>query len=169
MVIEKNFYMRRKRTIAVFFIFAMVFSLSTSCASMRKLKKHYAKTDKAILKNNYLEAAALVEAEKDNSYKKRDRVLYYLNLGMLYHFAGMYEKSNKLLTIAEYAIEELFTKSISKAATSLLLNDTVLDYSGEDYEDIYINVFKALNYLSLESFDEAFVEVRRIKDRKSVV
>ncbi len=159
----------KKRIAATFLLCVVIFSLFSACTSMRRLKKHYAKTDKAVSKSNYLEAAALVKSEKEKSYKKRDRVLYYLNLGMLHHFAGKYAESNRLLTIAENAIETLFTKSISKAAVSLLLNDTVLDYSGEDYEDIYINVFKALNYLNMGNFDEAFVEVRRIDIKLSIL
>ncbi len=76
-------------------------------------------------------------------------MLYYLDLGMLHHYAGNYAKSNEFLQKAEYAIEELFTASVSKIATSLLLNDNALDYSGEDYEDIYLNIFKALNFIAL--------------------
>jgi hypothetical protein len=74
-----------------------------------------------------------------------------------------------LLTKAEYAIEELFTKSISRAAASMLLNDNVMEYSGEDYEDIYLNIFKALNYLEMGQFDEAFVEIRRVNNKLNLL
>ncbi|MEA2069157.1 MAG: hypothetical protein U9P12_08155, partial [Verrucomicrobiota bacterium] len=58
-----------------------------------------------------------------------------------------------------------FTKSLTRSASSLILNDNALAYAGEDYEDIYLNVFKSLNYLALGKTDEAFVEVRRINNK----
>ena len=73
-----------------------------------------------------------------------------------------YEESNIHLTQAEDAIEELFTKSISKATASMLLNDNTFAYAGEDYEDIYVNIFKALNYINLNKPESAFVEIRKV-------
>jgi hypothetical protein len=73
----------------------------------------------------------------------------------------MYDTSNNRLHQAESASEELFTKSISRAALSFLLNDNVLEYAGEDHEILYGNLISALNYLSLGKFDDAFVEIRR--------
>ncbi|MBN1327800.1 MAG: hypothetical protein JW996_07605, partial [Candidatus Cloacimonetes bacterium] len=102
---------------------------------------------------------------KDKHYKAKDRVLYYLDLGMLYYYNQEPEISNETLSKAEIGIDENYTKSISKAAVSFLLNDNALDYAGEDYEDIYLNIFKSLNYLTLGSFDGAFVEIRRINNK----
>lgn len=98
-------------------------------------------------------------------FKEKDIVLYHLNQGMLHHFAGNYDSSNKHLTIAERKMEDLFTKSVSRIGASFLLNDNVLDYSGEDYEDIYLNVFKALNYIHLGKKDNAFVEINRVQNK----
>lgn len=109
--------------------------------------------------------AALSIAGKPKQYRPKDRVLYYLDAGLLNYYNGDWKKSNKLLQKAEEAIEELNTKSISKSAASMLLNDNSLDYSGEDYEDVYINVFKALNFLKLGDREAAFVEVRRIDEK----
>ncbi|MDA3849912.1 MAG: hypothetical protein PF447_01430 [Spirochaetaceae bacterium] len=40
-----------------------------------------------------------------------------------------------------------------------------MDYSGEDYEDIYLNIFKALNYIALDDIESAQVELRRIDNK----
>lgn len=110
-------------------------------------------------------AQQINKAEEEEVYSEKDRVLLFLDKGIVYHYQGEYEKSNAQLEKAERAIEDLFTKSVSKAATSMLLNDNALDYSGEVYEDIYINIFKALNYLQLNKFDEAYVEVKRVNNK----
>ncbi len=137
-----------------------------SCSSTLKTQKQLVVViDQKILSSDYIGAATDLENAKETYYKKKDQVVYYLDLGMLYHYGRQFEKSNEMLTKAEDAISELYSKSISRAVTSMLLNDNVLEYSGEDYEDIYLNLFKALNYLELNKFDDAFVELRRIDEK----
>lgn len=132
------------------------------CASTRTAQGQYADSEKYVANRRYDKAIAVIEKAKKKEYAEKDRVLYWLDVGMLYHYDLRHRESNEVLTQAEYAIEELYTKSVSKAMASGLLNDNALDYFGEDYEDIYLNVFKALNYLNMDDFDSAFVEIRRI-------
>ena len=134
-----------------------------SCASTRTFQKQYVESVPLAREGAYEQAATIIEGTKDEAYKEKDRVLFYLDVGMLYHWAGLYEQSNRALDQAEIAIEELFTKSISKALVSGVLNDNALDYAGEDYEDIYLNVFKALNYIALDNEEAALVEIRRVQ------
>jgi hypothetical protein len=121
--------------------------------------------DVLMAKADYPAAIAQIEAAKEKAYTSKDRVVYYLDIGMLHHWNGEYEKSNEMLEMAERAIEENFTRSITRSASSMIMNDNVLAYAGEDYEDIYLNAFKALNYLALGRNDDAFVEVRRINNK----
>jgi hypothetical protein len=151
-----------KRYIKLITLGFLCVALLAGCASMKSSKKQFTGTDEMLRTRDYAGALQQIEAAKETGYKKKDRAQYYLDAGMLHHYLGNYEQSNQLLTQAEQAIDENFTKSISKAALSLILNDNAMDYAGEDYEDIYLNVFKALNYLELDSFDGAFVEIRRI-------
>lgn len=137
-------------------------ALLSGCSTLRTDKTHYAGIEKMLAKGDYPAAIAQIEAAKEKAYTYKDRVVYYLDIGMLHHWNREYEKSNEYLEKAERAIDENFTKSLTRSASSLILNDNVLAYAGEDYEDIYLNAFKALNYLALGRNDEAFVEVRRI-------
>ncbi len=139
----------------------------SSCSSVQSQKDQFIDVDKKVALHDYPSAAMTLEASKDKSYAKKDRVLFYLDAGLLYHYSYNISKSNDLLTRAEESIDELYTTSISKGAASLLLNDNVMDYDGEDYEDVYLNVFKALNFLHQNQFDPAFVEVRRINNKLS--
>lgn len=148
-----------------FIILLTISFLFISCASMQTQKQQYQGIKEKIINNDYAAAISQIKAAKEKFYKEKDRVVYYLDLGMLYHYNKQYQKSNEMLTKAEEAIDYLFTKSVSKAATSLLLNDNALAYSGEDYEDIYLNIFKALNYLEMNEFDAAFVEIRKINNK----
>jgi len=139
--------------------------LLPGCAMLRTDKSHYAGMEKLLAKADYPAAIAQIEDAKAIAYTYKDRVVYYLDIGMLHHWNGEYAKSNEMLEKAERAIEENFTKSMTRSASSMIMNDNVLAYAGEDYEDIYLNAFKALNYLALGRNDEAFVEVRRINNK----
>ena len=132
------------------------------CASMATKNAFYKPITVELLSGNVITAAAMLEqARAENKIAKKDRLLYYIDAGLLQHYAGNYDTSNQKLQLAEDAAEELFTKSISRAALSLLLNDNALEYAGEDYEVLYTNLVKALNYAALNDFDGAFVEIRR--------
>ncbi|MFP4010600.1 MAG: hypothetical protein ACLFUM_02785 [Spirochaetaceae bacterium] len=139
-----------------------------ACTTTRN--QPFVEVDELARDGRYGEAARRLSGDdRDVFYSDRDKVLYHLDTGMLLHYAGEYRESTERLTEAEYLIEEYFTTSIRQAAATLLINDTKRDYAGEDYEDIYLNVFKALNYLEREDFDSAFVEVRRIDTKLNLL
>lgn len=118
---------------------------------------------------DYATAAARVEQQRAELYGARDRVLYHLDAGMLAFYARDYGTSIQQFNEAEHLIEEFFTRSVSQAAGSFLLNDTVIDYPGEDFENIYLNVFKAIAFIELGDIDAAFVEVRRINNKLNLL
>ena len=137
-----------------------------SCASLRTNEEFYGEILFDLQNGNFNSAAEKVNlAELNSEYADKDRVLLYLDKGILFHYQDNFKESNKELDLAELSIEELYTKSISKGVFSFLLNDNALAYDGEVYEDLYINIFKSLNYIQLNDFDGAYVEIRRITNK----
>lgn len=152
------FLKRLSAILSVFLLAGIV-----GCASIISQVNHYTPILTSLRSANFDAALASLElADQKNAYPVKDRVLFYLDRGAILRYMRDYEQSNKMLELAEQSMEELFTRSISKAALSLLLNDNAIAYHGEVYENIYVNAFKALNYTSLGRYDAARVEVRRI-------
>jgi hypothetical protein len=143
--------------------------LISGCASTMTYKQQFVGIDEKLRTHNYEAALSQVRSAKNSFYKQKDQVLYYLDLGMLSHLDGRWGDSNDALTRAERAIENAYTRSVSRATASVMLNDNTLEYVGEDYEDVYLNVFKSLNYVKLGAFDDAMVEVRRIGNKLNVL
>lgn len=141
----------------------LLLSFLVGCSSVATQKKFYQPIVTELRRGNYTDAAKQIEAAREKGkYKNKDRFLYFLDAGLAYHYAGEYELSNAKLSLAEEAAEELFTKSVSRALLSVsVLNDNVLEYAGEDYEVLYTNLIKALNYTALGKHDDALVEVKR--------
>lgn len=104
----------------------------------------------------------LKQFEDKNLYRSKDAVLWNLENGMIYHFAGKYDSSTIFLNQAELEIESNYTKSISRGFASFLVNDNKLAYDGEPYENIYLNAFKALNFVHQKDWEGALVETRRM-------
>jgi hypothetical protein len=138
----------------------------TACSSIRTNTEFYEPILEELKEGEFKKAAEeLDNAVLEEEYDYKDRLLMYLDEGIINYYAGNYEESNSDFERAELAIEELYTKSISKAGLSILLNDNALEYRGEVYEDLYINIFKALNFINLNRFEEAYVEVNRINNK----
>lgn len=115
------------------------------------------------------QAAAGVIREARDEYGSKSRVLYDMDLGMALHLAGDYEASNVHLERAETRIEDLYTRRVSTEIAAFLINDTRLPFEGAPFEQVWVNVVKALNYALLGEWDEALVEARRIDHRLNVL
>jgi hypothetical protein len=154
----------RIRPISLTFILAGLF-LFSSCAPGIK---HYPQVNRYLLSQDYDSAYRLVKKKK-STYAKRNAVLYYLDEGIISHFAARYKESNQSFSKAESIMEELYTKSISKQAASFLISDNTIPYRGEDFERAMVNLFMALNYVGLGSWEDALVEARKVDNRLSII
>ena len=105
--------------------------------------------------------SALKDLEKQSKDKK-DRVLYLLNRGMVLRMKGDFAASNQALEAAKQEMNRLYAASVSENAMSFLLNDATVSYGGEDYEQVLVHLYMALNYLELGQEDEARVEALQV-------
>ncbi len=118
----------------------------------------------------YTQAASALEKALDP--KGDDRLLYYTELGVVYHLAGDYEKSNKLLSTAERIAEDLYTKRVSDMLTTAMTNPRQGVYRAADFERVFINYYKALNYFMMaangqtRAQKEQALEGARIESRR---
>ena len=100
---------------------------------------------------------ALVEYEKLKP-SGADRVLYLMNKGMLLRMVGDYEHSTRALEEAKKLIEDLRAVSVREQALSIAVNDAAQSFIGEDFEQVMVHAYLALNYLEQHRVDAARVE-----------
>jgi hypothetical protein len=91
-----------------------------------------------------------------------DRVLYLMNKGMLLRMAGEYGESTQALEEAKGAIEELKAVSVTEQALSFVVNDATKSFIGEDFEQVGVHTYLALNYLEQKQLDAARVEALQV-------
>ncbi|MDR1353700.1 MAG: hypothetical protein LBK05_10505 [Treponema sp.] len=145
--------------------FAVLAILLFSCATNPQVYKNI---DAEIGRGSYDAAVAAMEKGQSSGrpiYPPKNAIMYYLDKGMLEHYAGRYRESAENLEEAERLIYEAYTKSVTQDIASYVANDNVKDYPGEDYEDIYINVFSAMNYYYQSDIQGAMVEIRKLTEK----
>lgn len=105
--------------------------------------------------------AALQDIGKQSG-KTTDRVLPLLNRGMVLRMKRDFAASNRALEAAKAEMERLYAASVSENALSLVVNDATVSYAGDDYEQVLVHLYMALNYLELGQPDEARVEALQV-------
>jgi hypothetical protein len=128
--------------------------LPTGCATHARQR---AAMEQAMARGDY--AAAL--AELDKRHPDPQDVLYRLDRGILHHYLGRYDESNDEFEAAEIRIEDLYTRSVSRAAVSLLTSDVVIPFDGAPFERALIHYYRTLNYVYDDNLEDALVECRK--------
>jgi hypothetical protein len=119
----------------------------------------FAKIENQLAGQQYDEALKTIETQ---SKDKKDRVLYLLNKGMVLRMKRDFAASNVSLEAAKQEMERLYAASVSQNALSFVINDATVSYAGEDYEQVLVHLYMALNYLELGERDEARVEALQV-------
>jgi uncharacterized protein len=129
--------------------------MSCTTRSMLRFEKFRSVTEKG----DFL--STVIDLKKQPKlYGKNGRFLYNMDIGMLYHFAGMYDSSTAYLLKASKIYDDLFTRSVTNEAASILINDNVRPYRSKPYEITLLHQVLQFNYLSMNLTDEALVEAR---------
>jgi uncharacterized protein len=100
-------------------------------------------------------------AEKEDN----DQLLYLMDLGTAYYRAKRYAEAVDAFTKADKLAELKDYTSVSQEVGSVILNDTVKVYKGDDYEKILVNVYLAMAYAMQGKWESALVECRRVNHK----
>lgn len=125
----------------------------------------------AFEQGDYEDAESSLESSLSSNGK--DRLLYYLELGVIKHLQGEYVASNDLLEQASIISEAIQEKALSDQLLSLMANPRQSSYQGADHERVLLYYYKAINYLAiatglpqgtarLDALEGSRVEARRL-------
>jgi uncharacterized protein len=137
---------------------AAIALMFAGCADKSLLR--FEKIANSAERDDYAKAAADVRKSKD-LYGSTNALLYHMDLGVLYHYAGKFDSSVIELSKAVAIHDDLFAKSVSNEALSLVANDNVRPYRGKPHEIVLLHQFLAFDYLAMGKYDDALVESRQ--------
>lgn len=102
---------------------------------------------------------ALIQLDADG--KRQAKLPYLFERGLVAHYGDRFDESNRTFELAEITSDDLYTKSISREAISLVTSDNLRAYAGSQYERLLIHYYRAFNYVYLDMPDDALVECRK--------
>lgn len=117
-----------------------------------------------LLRSRQCEAALKILSElsvKENG----DQLVYLMDYGSALQICEDYKKSNEIFLEAERVAEQSDYHSVSRVTGTALLNEEMIQYKGDTFEKLFLNVSLALNYMQLGQFDNALVEVRKMNQK----
>ncbi len=159
---EAMWTMFAARLLCVLLLCPMVF---LGCSSYVDLSSSQA----YVMQGNYEKAYHNLQMQAPSLLKAQGPIIVNYDLGMLARLNNNYQESNKLLSESERLISEAYTQSITANIASFIVNDNTKAYQGEEYEDIYLNLFKALNYIALGQEESALVELNRSMEKQALL
>lgn len=110
------------------------------------------------------QAVGFVDQNRD-AYGDNAELLYLLDAAIVNFRCGDTAAAQQRFMDAEDLADRLWTESVSANVFSLLSNDYLMAYGGEDFEKVMINLFAAMAYMKSGQFDDALVECRRLDTR----
>lgn len=138
-------------------VFLVISFLLTGCAT------YYKKTQKfhdEFAAGNLDEADGVLKKDKKGPTNK-NRLLYFFNRGVVNYMLGNNQESINLLMQAERYIEDQ-QKNYGLEALTLISNPGIKPYKPEDFENVLVNFYMAMNFLEQGKYSSAIVEAKRI-------
>ena len=139
--------------------------LVSAAACGMKPEEYYRQMRPNMLKGNYEATAEFLEKNKEKIYSEDNRLLFYMDKGMVLSLGKKYAESNAMMEKAKTAAEDLWTESVSKNALALVTTDNSLPYQGEDFEKVMLHFVAAWNYMGMGDYDGARVETRQVNNK----
>ncbi|MCB1192764.1 MAG: hypothetical protein H7A23_15045 [Leptospiraceae bacterium] len=136
-------------------LFVLIF-LSCSTSYQKKI----AKTESFYFEQNFDKAVPEIRTLAKDA-KDKDRLLYLMEAGVIFHSKGDYTTSMQIFKEAEI-ISDTIKTSISNQSYAFLLNDTKGFFQGESFERVMIKFYIALNNIMLGNLEDAKRAFRKL-------
>lgn len=147
-----------KKALQIFVVGVASAIVFQSCATRSALRQD--SLTSAMVNGDYLTAVKSIQ-KNPKLYGKLNQYLYYMDIGVLFHYAQLYDSSNVYLQRAVDINLELFTRSVTNEAAAILTNDNIRPYRSRPYELSMLHQLIAFNFLAKGNTESALVETRR--------
>ncbi len=141
------------------------------CGSMRSYDSELQQTVAKAASGNL--DHSLAELEKNNP-KEKD-LLYYLEKGELLRLKGDYPHSQSAWGDADGFVRQWEEEAKYNAEKllaglgSVLINDKMTRYDGQDYEKVMLSTRAALNHVAIGDWQAARVEIKKTHEREAII
>ena len=146
----------------------------TGCANMNYSNKLTSVSD-GLYSGNVKASLASLDSFNDAKNGAEIDLLYKFEQGELRRLDGNISGSTESWLQADSVVRawedevRMSTGSLLAGAGSMVFNDTVRKYEGRDYEKVMLNLGLALNHLTLNDWDSARIEIKKMHERQALI
>ncbi len=131
------------------------------CACSTPSLRYKTEVNNLAVQGKYETAAAHIASKRSKMYAQKDKHLYALDSAALLHDAHNPRESDRLLSLAQDRIDELYTRSVSASIGTLAINDLTVSYRVADYEQAFTYFYRMMNFWEQNDVMSAAVEARK--------
>ena len=146
-----------KQSLRVILIFGLILLSFAGCRSYYQINQDF---QRLVYLEKYAEAEAVL-AKSRKAKKERNKVLYLLERGYVLFMQGKHDASSKYFMEADLMMED-YRKRFGYEALSFILNPGVKPYKAEDFEEVLVHYYNAINFVKLNRTESALIELRRM-------
>jgi uncharacterized protein len=157
----RRFFIIKRFSRAILYL--ILFTALSGCAAFSNYTKNTETARISISQGNFQQA---LKVFPESSAKGGDEILIRMERGTLLQATGDYKESSKEFELAASLIADEENKAVISAsktasqAASLLVNEKMIPYEGQDFEKVMVHTLDALNYLMMGNTEDARVEIR---------
>lgn len=156
----------RMNFVCLFLFFLL--TLAFGCSAMHNRER--AAFNKLYNSGNYMKVAAIELQKKGDKKSDPSNLLHSMQAGTALRYSKQYNESSSVFDeceeIIKYHNEKMMAQNVLSNAGAVMVNDSVLDYTGTEYDGIMVNTYKALNFWQLGQNDLARIEFNRALERQ---
>ncbi len=159
-------YNRALRTV-VGLLFLCAAAISTTGCNAPK--KHLSQFNEMVVAGNFAGAECFAQSKiKDRKNPGGEDLLWTLQVGSLGRWQSNYTASTQAFDTCEDILKHFDSENSGLGHTigSVAVNDNIVPYTGQIYDGVMVNTYKALNFMYEGRFDLARVEFNRALDRQ---
>ncbi len=135
-----------------FILFIFIYSIGCTAPQLRDARREF-------YSNQPVKAAAALSGTKQ--FSDRDKLLLFMEKGLILHHIGKYKESIQELLNASNLIKQQDVISITQQATSLVTTEWITEYKGEYSERLMVHTYLMMNFLLLYKYEDALVEAKQ--------
>jgi hypothetical protein len=132
-------------------------------------KSHLNKFNHSFEAGDFEQARAFAEKKKRQKDTPRgEDLLWSLQIGSIDRIEKNYAQSTEMFDTCEAMMTHFDSENsgISHAVGSVAVNENIVPYTGQVYDGVMVNTYKALNFMLTGQYDLARVEFNRALDRQ---
>lgn len=152
-------------------LLAVCLSLTTGCSTFRS----YSNETQSLVSNlTQGQVDQALHQHESNASSDKD-ILYFLEKGELQRLKKLYPETIATWTeadklVSQWESEAKITGSkVGEAVGSVVVNDKLRRYDGEDYEKVMLSTRLALAYLAAGKSEDALVEIKKTWERENLI